>query len=134
MSGIKLDQKNVEKLIILMDRRDKLNSDIRIMLSRNLGSYAQDDPEPRSREVESAMKLDLEISGIDWKRSNKQGGGPASPSDGWAWAFGYNQDGTIRRETMQLIQALKQYGKVIIDGFEISLSGQDKRLLNRKKV
>ncbi len=134
MNEIQLDQENVEKLIDLMDRRDKINSDIRIMLAGNLGTSAQAEPEPRSREVEFAMKLDLDISGIEWKRSNKAGGGPAGPGDGWAWAFAYTQDGGVRNEAMQLVTALQQYGKVIAGGFEISLSGRDKRLLSRKRA
>lgn len=134
MSGIQLDQKNVEKLIALMDRRDKLNSDIRIMLAGNLVACAQADPESRGSEVKSAMKLDITISGIEWKRSNKQGGGAAGPNDGWAWAFALTKDGGIRRESAQLLAALEQYGKVLVDGFEITLSGRNKRLLNRKKL
>lgn len=80
------------------------------------------------------MKLDLDISGIEWKRSNQQGGGPADPSDGWAWAFAYTKDGGIRRETVQLVQALDQYGTVRVGGYEITLGGREGKLLNRKKV
>ncbi len=81
-----------------------------------------------------AMPLDIDISGVDWRRSNKAGGGVAGPGDGWAWAFALTKDGGIRRESAQLLAGLEQYGKVLVVGFEITLSGRDKRLLNRKKL
>jgi hypothetical protein len=80
------------------------------------------------------MPLSMDITGIMWKRSNKQGGGAAGPRDEWAWAFAYTQDGDIRIEAAQLVAALKQYGKALIDGFEISLAGRNGKLLNRKKA
>jgi len=86
------------------------------------------------KEEQEAMELDIDISGIDWKLSKKAGGGPAGPQDGWAWAFGYTKDGGIRRETMQLIQALEQYGTVRVGNYKISLGGRDGTLLNRRKV
>ena len=86
-----------------MERKDKINKEIRAILA---GNFKKPDHEPKP---ETAMKLDLDISGIEWKRSNKQGGGPAQPEDGWAWAFAFAQHGGVLRETMQLVQALNQY-------------------------
>ena len=67
------------------------------------------------------MAVDIDISGIEWKQSRKAGGGVAGPSDGWAWAFGFNQDGTIKNETRQLVEAIQQYGKVRVGKHEIVL-------------
>ena len=87
----------------------------------------------KKEEIES-MFLDIDISGIDWKRSNRDGGGPAEPGDGWNWAFGFTKDGGIRRETMELVQAIERYGPVRVGDYEISLSGRDGSLLNRKRL
>lgn len=91
-------------------------------------------PASREEKEQDAMPLEIDISGIDWRRSNKAGGGAAGPGDGWAWAFALTKDGGIRRESAQLLSALEQYGKVLVDGFEITLAGRDGNLLNRKKV
>ena len=61
-----------------------------------------------------AMALDIDISGIEWRLSNRDGG--------------------ILREALQLIQAIEQYGRVRIGQYEITLGGRNKRLLNRKKL
>lgn len=91
-------------------------------------------PASQEKKDESeAMQLSIDISGIDWRRSNKAGGGAADLGDGWAWAFAFTKDGGIRREAAQLVAALEQYGKVLVDGFEITLAGRDGNLLNRKK-
>ena len=79
------------------------------------------------------MVVDLDISEIEWKKSNKDGGRLATPEDGWAWAFAYTKDGGVLRETMQLLQAIEQYGTVSVGQYEITLGGRDKGLLNRKK-
>ena len=51
----------------------------------------------------------------------------------WSWAFAYNQDGSYKDESKALVQRIEQYGRVEMDGYEMTLSGRDKRLLNRKK-
>lgn len=94
-------------------------------------------PKPSMRgpsDESEAMRLDIDISGIQWRLSNRDGGGPAGPDAGWCWAFSTTRDGGILREVMQLIQAIEQYGRVRIGQYEITLSGRDKRLLNRKKL
>lgn len=73
----------------------------------------------------------IDLTKIDWKDKYSE---PASAGDPWAWAFGYDQDGTYRPESKALVQAIEQYGKMVIDGFEMTLSGRDGKLLNRKKV
>lgn len=64
----------------------------------------------------------------------KKGSEPASPGDPWAWAFAFDMDGQVLPETEELLEALERDGKVQIDGYEISLGGHDKNLLNRKKL
>lgn len=47
------------------------------------GKFTTSSPARREKKDESeAMPLGLDISDIEWKRSNKQGGGAAGPSDG----------------------------------------------------
>ena len=89
---------------------------------------------PPGHDSTEAMPLSIDITGIEWKQSNKQGGGAAGQYDEWAWAFAYTQNGDIRIEAAQLVAALMQYGKVLVDGFEISFAGRDGKLLNRKKA
>jgi len=95
-------------------------------------------PSPeRQRELEKdskgqpAMVVDLDISGIEWQTRYKQPAGPDAP---WCWAFGYNNDGTVRRETNQLVQGVLQYGVVKIGQYEVSLGGRDGNLLNRRRI
>lgn len=90
---------------------------------------------PASREKEEeAMEIDLDISGIEWKLSNRDGGGLAGPEAGWSWAFSTTRDGGVRRECMALVQAIELYGTVRIDQYEIGLGGRNGNLLNRTKV
>jgi len=72
----------------------------------------------------------IDLTMIAWQ---KKLGEPASLGDPWAWAFAYNLDDTYRPESKTLVQAIEQTGKVVIDGYEMTLSGRDNRLLNRKK-
>ena len=88
-------------------------------------------PAEKASKEEPAMVLELDISGIEWQTKAKQ---PAGPDDPWNWAFGYNRDGTVRRETNQLVQAILQYGTVRIGQYEFSLGGRDNNLLNRRRV
>ena len=75
------------------------------------------------------------VQGIDLTRIDWMGKGsvPASTGDPWAWAFAYEQDGSYKDESKALVQRIEQYGKVEMDGYEMTLSGRDNRLLNRKK-
>jgi len=73
----------------------------------------------------------IDLTKIEWKG---KGSVPASTGDPWAWAFAYDQDGVYKPESKALVQRIEQYGKVEMDGYEMTLSGRDKRLLNRKKL
>ena len=77
----------------------------------------------------SAQGIDL--TKIEWKG---KGSVPASAGDSWAWAFGYDQDGEYLPESRAIVMAIEAAGKVVIDGYEMTLSGRDKRLLSRNKV
>ena len=72
----------------------------------------------------------IDLTKIEWKG---RGSVPASAGDPWAWAFAYEQDGSYKDESKALVQRIEQYGKVEMDGYEMTLSGRDNRLLNRKK-
>ena len=73
----------------------------------------------------------IDLSKIGWK---VKGGVAASSSDPWAWAFAYNQDDTMKPETSELVEAIKQHGSIQVSGFEIKLGGRDGNLLNRRKL
>ena len=73
----------------------------------------------------------IDLTRIEWKR---KGSKPASAGDPWAWTFGYAQDGGYLPESETLVKALEQSGKVEMDGYVMTLSGRDKRLLSRKKL
>ena len=77
----------------------------------------------------SAQGIDL--TKIDWRDRDSVEVGPGEP---WAWAFAYEQDGSYKDESKALVQRIEQYDKVEMDGYEMTLSGRDKRLLNRKKL
>lgn len=91
-------------------------------------------PRPAKREkndLSEAMTLELDISGIDWQTKDKTPAGPDTP---WCWAFSETKNGGVIRETMQLLQALEQYGTVRVGKYLISLGGRDNKLLNRRVV
>jgi len=77
------------------------------------------------------IPTDIDITAIKWMKKGKQ---PAGPGDKWAWAFAYDRNGHILPETRQLVEAINRYGKVEVDGFEITLGGRDGKLLNRRKI
>ena len=72
----------------------------------------------------------IDLTKIEWKG---KGSVPASTGDPWAWAFAYNVDGDYIDKSRALVMAIEQNGKVTMDGYEMTLSGRDNRLLNRKK-
>lgn len=73
----------------------------------------------------------IDLTKIEWKGKGSE---PASAGDSWAWAFGYNEDGSYKPESAALVAAIEMAGKVVADGYVMTLSGRDKRLLNRKKL
>ena len=81
--------------------------------------------------AKSKQAPSINVMDIPWL---KKGSEPASPYDPWAWAFAYDFDGNVFPETEELLEAIKRDGKVRVDGYEISLGGRDKNLLNRKKL
>lgn len=72
----------------------------------------------------------VDLTQIDWRDKYNE---KASAGDPWAWAFGYDQDGDYKPESKALVQCIEQYGKATMNGFEMTLSGRDGKLLNRKK-
>lgn len=86
-------------------------------------------PARREKAESEAMEIQLDISGIDWQTKDKQ---PAGPNTPWCWAHAHMQDGGIRRETVQLVAAVEQYGTVRVGKYEITLGGRDGTLLNRR--
>jgi len=134
MSGSGLITIDAERFLELLDKLKVLEEELRKLGHGGFSSSKSNQRPKPSQEEKEAMPLELDITGIEWKQSRKAGGGVAGPSDGWAWAFVYTQDGGIRREVSELLSALQQYGAVIVDGFKITLSGRDDTLLNRTKV
>ncbi len=140
--SMSLNQEQVDRLVELLDKRDDLNFEIRSMLAGTLFTT----PKPKKTdlvdtflkkpkpETKAAMEVDVNIWGVEWKLSNRQGGGRASPEAGWAWGFGYDQDGVFLPEAERLIELIQRYGKIRVGQYEITLGGRDKRLLNRKKI
>lgn len=79
----------------------------------------------------AASPSGINIHALEWKTKGSQ---PARDDDAWAWAFAYNYEGGLLPAAEQLIQEIERYGKVEVSGFEITLSGRDKKLLSRKKL
>jgi hypothetical protein len=123
---------DAEEYLELLDEFVDLEKRLRSLGSQGFSSVKTTRPANKPKEYDTpAMVVHIDIRGVEWKTKDRQ---PAEPSDGWAWAFGYNKDGTIRRETNQLVQAVLQYGTVRIGQYEINLGGRDGNLLNRRKV
>ena len=72
----------------------------------------------------------IDLTQIEWKGKGSMLVGAGAE---WAWAFGYDQNGEYWPESEALVRALEQSGKVEMDGYVMTLSGRDKRLINRKK-
>lgn len=75
------------------------------------------------------MAVDIDIGGIDWMQKNMEKVGLDAS---WAWAFAYTQEGDVKPETKQLVDAIRQYGNVTVGRHVIGLSGRDGNLLQRK--
>ena len=71
----------------------------------------------------------FDISEIEWKTKGSE---PARVDDSWAWAFAYDRDGIVLPETQAILTELLHKDKVQVGIYEITLSGQDKKLLSRK--
>ncbi len=74
----------------------------------------------------------FDLAAIQWKRAKKDGGGDANLDDNFAWAFAQNMNGIVPPEKKQLVDYLKQYGKIQQNGYELSLS-KDGKFLNRTR-
>ena len=129
---------DAEEYLKLLDEMTNLEKRLRNLGKEgyNVGGMTTKPKSPAIREKkdEEAMVVNLDISNIQWMRSNRAGGGPATPEDGWAWAFAYTKDGGIRPETAQLVMALERYGRVRVGANVIELSSREKTLLSRKTV
>jgi len=79
----------------------------------------------------AASPAGINIHALEWKTKDSQ---PARDDDAWAWAFSRNQEGYVLDAAKQLVQELERYGKVQVDGYEITFSGRDNQLLSRKKL
>lgn len=67
---------------------------------------------------------------IQWKTRDKQ---PIPENPDWAWAYIYNPDNTIIPEHRELVEYLQQHGKLVKQGYTLSLGGRDKRLLQLRR-
>ena len=70
-----------------------------------------------------------DLEAIAWKLKD---GSPATSEDPWAWAYAYDQDGSLHPETGALVEDVQDSpsARVIADGYEITLSKG--RFLNRR--
>jgi len=122
---------NAEWLIARLEALEATIQQIRVEASQ--GVLKQPSPftrvEPRPPSATSAHGINLNL--IEWKI---KGSAPATEHSPWAWAFVNDVEGNIRDETRQLVQEIERYGKVTVDGFEITRSGRDGNLLSRKKI
>ena len=82
-------------------------------------------------ESPAASPAGINIHDIDWRDKNSD---EVGPEVSWAWAFAFNQNGTYKPESKALVQEIERYEKVEIDGYELTISGNDKNFLNRKKI
>jgi len=86
---------------------------------------------PKASSAPAPRIQGVDLTQIEWKG---KGSVPVDTGAPWAWAFAYDYDGDYIPESRTLVQRIEQYGPVEIDGYEMTLSGRDKNLLNRKKI
>ncbi|GAH84336.1 unnamed protein product, partial [marine sediment metagenome] len=108
---------DAEWLITRLDAVDRAMADIRKAAAEGVHRTASP----------SGININL----LDWKNKYND---PARDDDAWAWAFSRNYEGGLLPAAEQLVQEIERYGKVEIDGYELTLGGKDKTLLNRKKL
>lgn len=132
MSGEGVVTISANRLLEIADQLKRVESDLRKL---GLNGFSTQPPKPRPQPKRSgadAMPVDFHVSFLDWKKSNKMGGGSAGPSTPWAWTHGYIQDSPDPRpECSDLVNAILRYGVVQCGRYKIKLSGRDGRLLNR---
>lgn len=119
MVEIRLDDEKLLRHILIIE--GELNQ-----IRREAAMGTAKKPSPPDHSIQG-----IDITKIDWKG---KGSIPVHASADWSWAFAYEQEGGYKPESKALVQAIEQTGKVEIDGYEMTLSGRDNNLLNRKKT
>lgn len=123
---------SADRLLAIADELKRVESDLRKL---GLDGFTTQPTTPRptpQRQDAQPMILEIDVLNMDWKKSNKMGGGPASASTPWSWTHGYIQDSQEPRpECADLVRTIERYGVVQCGRYSIKLSGRDNRLLNR---
>jgi hypothetical protein len=118
-----LTQEQAERLLAGFDSINMGLDQVRAALSES--ANAQQIPEKNIKESSVPS-----IDGIRWK---VKGGGDASPSDTFAYAFTSDQSGRVYTDLQPVVDYLKRSPAPRINGFEVSLS-KDAKFINRKKL
>lgn len=115
MSEITVD---AELVIKALEKIDKAYAELREVLAP--GVFKKEDTHSQTpRSATEIMVLDLDVSKIPFKI---KGGSPARDSDGFAFTFLKNRSGEPWRSSVELADAIEQYGKVRIGKFVYQLS------------
>jgi len=137
--GIPMDSGGVvtvsaDRILELADRMKDLESEIRQLGLDGFMSQPITRAPPRQKSNSELMAMQFDLTRLDWKKSNRAGGGDAGPDEKWAWTYGYPDADSPdpRTECYALVEALIQYGEIRVGKYTVKLAGRDNRLLNRK--
>ena len=126
MSEITVD---TEKVIKALEKVEQAVTDLRSVLAP--GVFKREVPQKQRtqppKEATEIMALDLDVSQIPFR---VKGGEPARDSDGFAYTFPKDRDGKLWDSSVELYNAIIQYGKIRIGKFVYQLS-KDEVFLQR---
>ncbi|MBA7625156.1 hypothetical protein ES703_32580 [subsurface metagenome] len=118
MSEITVD---TEKVLKALEKIDKANAELRAILAP--GVFREVPREQRTqppKDSSAPMVLDhIDVSQIPFKI---KGGEPARDSDGFAYTFPKDREGKLWDSSVELYNAIIQYGKIRIGKFVYQLS------------
>lgn len=124
---------SADRLLEIADQLKRVESDLRKLGMTGFSTQPTKPKTQTQKPKSEAMPLDFDIRSLDWKKSNKAGGGPAGPETPWAWAFAYpdSESNDPRTDCYDLVIALNRFGTVKCGRYIVKFGGRDSRLLNR---
>ncbi len=133
-----LSQTEIDRLLDDFKTVVESTADIQSILAKHMSikSQPQYQPQPPAQSYGGlgTPPAPPDISQVKWRLPKKDGGGLASPSDGWCFAFIADDKGKIYPETKPIIDYITAHGSFMVNGYEVSISKSNPNFLNRGKA
>jgi len=126
-------QDEINEILRLLDQHDKIHTQIRDRLAKaafkDLGG-PEPEPEPHGYKIR-LTQADIDAMKLTWY---VKGMNPAPKDAPFSFSFATEKDGAPKPELQPLVDELKQYNKITVEGYEYRLGGRDGNLVSRNKA